>query len=239
MKLAIIGYGKMGKTIEGLSNQMNFTVTQKFDENNPFENCSNLKADVAIDFTTPNLAVKHIIHAVNLNIPIVVGTTGWYDKFDEVCEYVNNNNGCLFYATNFSLGVNLFFQLTQKFTELMNPHNDYTATLEEIHHTEKLDAPSGTAITIAEKVIETSSKYNSFELIEKESIPANNSILPITAIREPHVPGTHSLKYESDVDFIEIKHEAKGRLGFAKGSVLAARFSIGKTGIYTMKDLLK
>lgn len=121
----------------------------------------------------------------------------------------------------------------------MNPHNDYTATLEEIHHTEKLDAPSGTAITIAEKVIETSSKYNSFELIKNESIPANNSILPITAIREPHVPGTHSLKYESDVDFIEIKHEAKGRLGFAKGSVLAARFSIGKTGIYTMKDLLK
>ena len=238
MNVAIIGYGKMGKTIEGLSNQMNFTVTQKFDEHNPFVNCSEINADVAIDFTTPSLAVKHIYHAINLNIPIVVGTTGWYDSFNEVCDYVHKNNGSLFYATNFSLGVNLFFQLTEKFTKLLNPHKDYNATLVEIHHTEKLDAPSGTAITMAEKVINHSTQYENFELMENNQFPQYNSTLPITAIREHNVPGTHSLKFESDVDYIEIKHEAKGRLGFAKGSVLAARYIIGKKGVYTMTDLI-
>ena len=240
MNVAIIGYGKMGKTIEGLSDKMNFTVTHKFDEHNPFEKCTDLdEVDVAIDFTTPDLAVKHIYHAVNLKIPIVVGTTGWYDKFKEVCDYVNGNNGSLFYATNFSLGVNLFFKLTEKFTKLMNPHNVYTASLEEIHHTEKLDAPSGTAITIAEKLIEASTQYESFELIESKAAQVDSSILPVKAIREPNVPGTHTLKFESDVDFIEITHEAKGRLGFAKGSILAAKYIIGKTGVHTMNDLLK
>ncbi len=239
MNVALIGYGKMGKTIESLSDEMNFTVTHKFDELNPFEKCSDLKVDVAIDFTTPDLAVRHIIHAINLKIPIVVGTTGWYHRFNEVCEYVKNNDGSLFYATNFSLGVNLFFNLTEKFTKLMNPHQSYTASLEEIHHTEKLDAPSGTAITIGEKLIGSSTQYNSFELIENKETQFNTSILPIRAIREPNVPGTHTLKFESDVDFIEIKHEAKGRLGFAKGSVLAAKYIIGKTGIHTMSDLLK
>ncbi len=228
----------MGKTIESLAEQMNFTVSEIYDENNPFLNCEHSNAEVAIDFTMPELAVAHIKHAANIQLPLVVGTTGWYGDFDEVTEYVNQKNASFFYATNFSIGVNLFFALNRTLAKWMNDQPNYTARMVEIHHTEKKDAPSGTAITLAEQTIDSIDKLNSFQLVEEFDNTVED-ILPIQAIREPNVPGTHTLIYESDIDKIEITHEAKGRLGFAKGAIAAARFLIGKKGIYSMSDLLK
>jgi 4-hydroxy-tetrahydrodipicolinate reductase len=238
VKIAIIGYGKMGKTIESLSEQMNFTVSEIYDENNPFLDCESSIADVAIDFTMPELAVAHIKHAANIQLPLVVGTTGWYGAFHEVSDYVNQKNASFFYATNFSIGVNLFFALNRTLAQWMNAQPNYTARMVETHHTEKKDAPSGTAITLAEQTIDSIERLHSFQLVD-EFDDAADHVLPIQAIREPHVPGTHTLIYESDIDKIEITHEAKGRLGFAKGAVAAARFLVGKKGIYSMSDLLK
>lgn len=228
----------MGKTIESLSDKMNFIVSEIYDENNPFMDCKSSEADVAIDFTLPNLAVEHIKHAVNINLPIVVGTTGWYSLFNEVVEYVHSHNGSLFYATNFSIGVNLFFAMNQTLAKWMNNQTDYQVSMTEIHHTEKKDAPSGTAITLAEQTIESIERLKDHVLVDSFSgVPTSN--LPIKAIREPNVPGTHTLVYESDIDKIEITHEAKGRLGFAQGAVSAALFLKGKKGIFNMSDLLK
>ena len=169
---------------------------------------------------------------------MVVGTTGWYGDFDEVTEYVNQKNASFFYATNFSIGVNLFFALNRTLAQWMNDQPNYTARMVEIHHTEKKDAPSGTAITLAEQTIDSIKRLTSFHLAD-EVDGALEHVLPIQAIREPNVPGTHTLIYESDIDKIEITHEAKGRLGFAKGAIAAARFLIGKKGVYSMSDLLK
>ena len=228
----------MGKTIESLAEQMNFTVSEIYDENNPFLGCERSNAEVAIDFTMPELAVAHIKHAANIQLPLVVGTTGWYGDFDEVTEYVNQKNASFFYATNFSIGVNLFFTLNRTLAQWMNDQPNYTARMVEIHHTEKKDAPSGTAITLAEQTIDSIKILTSFHLAD-EVDGALEHVLPIQAIREPNVPGTHTLIYESDIDKIEITHEAKGRLGFAKGAIAAARFLIGKKGVYSMSDLLK
>jgi 4-hydroxy-tetrahydrodipicolinate reductase len=219
---------------------MNFQVVEVFDENKPFLESSGSLADVAIDFTLPELAASHIKHAVDIKLPIVVGTTGWYHSFEEISDYVKQNNGSLFYATNFSIGVNLFFAINKKLAQMMNQQTDYRARIEEIHHTEKKDAPSGTAITLAEQTIEMLdglSTYHLLESAEKSQISAINS-LPITAIREPNVPGTHTITYESDIDNISITHEAKSRLGFAQGAVHAAYFLRNQVGIYNMTDLL-
>jgi 4-hydroxy-tetrahydrodipicolinate reductase len=240
VKIAIIGYGKMGKTIESLAEEMNFTVSEIYDENNPFIDCKGSNAEVAIDFTMPELAAKHIKHAADIQLPLVVGTTGWYDDFKDVSEYVNQKNASFFYATNFSIGVNLFFALNKTLAQWMNAQPNYITRMVEIHHTEKKDAPSGTAITLAEQTIENIDRLNSFNLVDEFDVVADRShTLPIQAIREPNVPGTHTLIYESEIDKIEITHEAKGRLGFAKGAIAAARFLIGKKGIYSMSDLLK
>ena len=228
----------MGKTIESLAVEMNFTVSEIYDENNPFIDCTSSNAEVAIDFTMPELAVAHIKHAADLQLPLVVGTTGWYDSFKEVSDYVNQKNASFFYATNFSIGVNLFFALNKTLAQWMNAQPNYTARMLEIHHTEKKDAPSGTAITLAEQTIDSIERLHSFHLVDAFD-KASDHILPIQAIREPNVPGTHTLIYESDIDKIEITHEAKGRLGFAKGAIAAARFLKAKKGIYSMSDLLK
>ncbi len=232
----------MGKTIETLSSTMDFVVTEIYDENNPFMESAESNADVAIDFTLPELAAKHIQHAVKIKLPIVVGTTGWYREFETVKNYVETNSGSLFYATNFSIGVNIFFALNKTLSKWMNSKDEYRISMEEIHHTEKKDAPSGTAITLAEISISEIDRLESFNLIDSnsnEESPYPSNSLPIRALREPHVPGTHTLRFESDIDKIEITHEAKGRLGFAQGAVEAARFLKGKTGIFNMSDLLK
>jgi len=228
----------MGKTIESLSVKMNFVVSEIYDENNPFLNCKSSNADVAIDFTLPSLAVDHIKHAVNISLPIVVGTTGWYPYFDEVVDYVKSQNGSLFYATNFSIGVNLFFAMNRTLAKWMNDQSDYRVSMTEVHHTEKKDAPSGTAITLAEQTIASIDRLEDHTLVDEFS-NVDSPILPIKAVREPNVPGTHTLVYESDIDKIEITHEAKGRLGFAQGAVSAAFFLQSKKGIFNMSDLLK
>ncbi len=235
----------MGKTIESICIERGHQVTHRFDANHPFEQAQKLEVDAAIEFTSPELAVKHITHAVNLNIPIVVGTTGWYEEFEHVKNFVSNNNGSLFYATNFSIGVNLFFQLNKMLAGLINKH-PYSVSMTEIHHTEKKDAPSGTAITLAEGLIQNSDSINRWGLLENTDEMNQDNILnmnhqgliPILAERLPDVPGTHIIKYESDVDSIEIRHDAKNRLGFALGSVLAAEWLVDKKGVFNMSDML-
>ena len=236
MKVAIIGAGKMGKTIEGLSSEMGFQVVERFNSINPFLECSSIKADVAIEFSIPDLAVKHILHAHKIGIPIVVGTTGWYDEFDAVKQQTISNNGSLFYASNFSVGVNIFFQINTLLAKLMDQQPQYSASMQEIHHTEKKDAPSGTAISLANQICAQNHQYDNWTL-KKEPILTNE--LPIEAFRDSHVPGTHIVKWDSTIDFIEIKHEAKSRLGFAQGAVYAAKYLIGKKGVFSMNDLLQ
>lgn len=226
----------MGKTIEGLSSEMGFQVVERFNSINPFLECSSIKADVAIEFSIPDLAVKHILHAHKIGIPIVVGTTGWYDEFDTVKQQTILNNGSLFYASNFSVGVNIFFQLNTLLSKLMDQQPQYSASMQEIHHTEKKDAPSGTAISLANQICAHNHQYDNWTL-KKEPILTNE--LSIEAFREPHVPGTHIVKWDSTIDFIEIKHEAKSRLGFAQGAVYAAKYLIGKKGVFSMNDLLQ
>ncbi len=235
----------MGKTIEKICIERGHHVTHRFDADQPFDKISEIDVDVAIEFTSPELAVSHIKHAVNLNIPIVVGTTGWYDKFDLVKEYVLNNNGSLFYATNFSIGVNLFFQINKVLAKLMNPQK-YSVSMTEIHHTEKKDAPSGTAISLAEGIIHQMDVIdnwvltdNSDEISFNHTNRANNDgELPILVERVPEVPGTHIVKYESEVDSIEIRHDAKNRLGFAMGAVFASEWLVDKKGIFNMSNML-
>lgn len=235
----------MGKTIEKICIERGHNVTHRFDADLPFEKAQDIKVDVAIEFTSPELAVKHINHAVKLNIPIVVGTTGWYQDFDIVKEFVSSNNGALFYATNFSVGVNLFFQLNKVLAELMNKH-PYSVSMTEIHHTEKKDAPSGTAITLAEGIINKHDLIKEWALLEnsdeinhdKSNQLNHQGEIPILAERLPDVPGTHIIKYESDVDSIEIRHDAKNRLGFALGSVLAAEWLVDKKGVFNMSNML-
>jgi len=235
----------MGKTIEKICIERGHNVTHRFDADLPFEKAHDIKVDVAIEFTSPELAVKHINHAVKLNIPIVVGTTGWYQDFDIVKEFVSSNNGALFYATNFSVGVNLFFQLNKVLAELMNKH-PYSVSMTEIHHTEKKDAPSGTAITLAEGIINKHDLIKEWVLLEnsdeinhdKSNQLNHQGEIPILAERLPDVPGTHIIKYESDVDSIEIRHDAKNRLGFALGSVLAAEWLVDKKGVFNMSNML-
>lgn len=188
-------------------------------------------ADVAIDFSVPESAFNNISNALKKGVPVISGTTGWLDKYDEIVKLCKEKKGGFLYASNFSLGVNLFFEFNTKLAEIMQ-NFDYEVSITETHHTEKLDAPSGTAISLAEQILPFSSNKNwSLATNDKES-------LPITAIREVNVPGTHQVFYKSEIDEIEIKHTAKSRIGFAQGAVLAAEYIVGKKGIFTMKDVL-
>lgn len=249
MKFALIGYGKMGKTIEqfiidqGHADEIVLKIT---DANIDELTTANLKkADVAIEFTTPQSAVPNIYKCFEAGIPVVVGTTAWLDKLDEVKAACADKKGTLFFSPNFSIGVNIFWAVNQKLAQLMNTQPQYEVTMEEIHHTEKLDAPSGTAVKTAEVILKDLSRKQNWQLTDGlKGTPLHTlssktpSPLLIVAKREPQVPGTHIVKYESDVDFIEIKHEAKSRKGFAEGAVLAARWLAGKKGVFDMKDLL-
>jgi 4-hydroxy-tetrahydrodipicolinate reductase len=237
MKIALLGYGKMGREIEKIALQRNHTIALKIDiDNQQDNNVENLrKADVAIDFSTPASAFANILKCFEANVPVVCGTTGWTDKIGEVEDLCRQKNQSFFWASNYSLGVNLFFALNKYLAGLMNNVDGYNVSIEEIHHIHKLDAPSGTAITLANGIIDTYAGKKKWEL-EKESDPGT---LKITAVREDEVPGTHTITWDSPVDQIQIRHEAKSRQGFALGAVLAAEFVKDKKGVFSMKDLIK
>jgi 4-hydroxy-tetrahydrodipicolinate reductase len=243
MKFALIGYGKMGKTIEQVILEQNPSdeVVLKISEENISElTVENLrKADVAIEFTQPDSAVANIYKCFEAGVPVVVGTTAWLDKLPEVKQKLSELNGTLFFSPNFSIGVNIFWEVNRRLAQLMNAQPQYAISMEEIHHTEKKDAPSGTAVKTAEVMLEELKSIQGWELVQPSSVirkPSPN--IPIIAKREPNVPGTHIVTYTSSVDYIEIKHEAKSRRGFAEGAVLAARWLVGKKGVFDMKDLL-
>lgn len=236
MKIALIGYGKMGKEIEKIALDRGHEVVLKIDVTNQDElTVANLqKADVAIEFTIPASATANYKLCFEAGIPVVSGTTGWLEKRQEVNNMCKNMNGTFFYASNFSLGVNIFFAVNTKLAQLMAGHPEYAVEIKEIHHTQKLDAPSGTAITLAESILENFPGKTSW--VNHATDKTNE--LGIISERTGQVPGTHIIKYDSDVDYIEITHSAKNRKGLAFGAVLAAEYSFGKKGILSMNDLL-
>lgn len=236
MKIALIGYGKMGKAIEEIALDRDHTVPLKIDINTIDQfTKENLKAcDVAIEFTGPHSAVENISKCLDAGIPVVSGSTGWLEQWPLIKAKCEALNGALIYASNFSVGVNLFFELNKKLAALMSTHDEYAVTMEEIHHTQKKDAPSGTAITLAEQVLEFIPRKKKW--INEDAKYPNE--LSIVSKRIDPAPGTHSIKYSSAIDDIEIIHTAHNRTGFATGAVLAAEFIAGKKGIFTMKDVL-
>jgi len=236
MKIALIGYGKMGKEIEKIALDRGHEIVLKIDITNPEElTISNLKnADVAIEFTTPATATDNYKLCFETGIPVVSGTTGWLEQLPEVHALCSKMDGTFFYASNFSLGVNIFFALNKKLAELMSGHKEYKIEMKEIHHTQKLDAPSGTAITLANGIIENIPELKSW--VNHQTVQTDE--LGIISEREGMVPGTHIVNYDSDVDYIEITHFAKNRKGLAFGAVQAAEYSFGKKGILSMNDLL-
>jgi len=230
MKIALVGYGKMGKIIDEISQRRGHEVVARLKET---PNRESLKdADVVIEFSNPEAAFENIKVCLENKIPVICGTTGWLDKKPEIERIAVEQNSAFLYGSNFSLGVNLFFAINEKLAKLMNNVDEYQCQLEEIHHIHKKDAPSGTAISIAEGIIENS-KYEAWKLDETK-----DKELGIFAIREDEVPGTHSVFYRSEVDEIEIKHTAFNRNGFALGAVIAAEWIVGKQGVFSMKDVL-
>jgi 4-hydroxy-tetrahydrodipicolinate reductase len=230
MKIALLGYGKMGKVIEKIALERGHEIVLKKDHDSTFAGIEN--ADVAIDFSVPDSAVVNISECLNSGIPVISGTTGWLTDYPKMVELCNAKNGSFIYGSNFSLGVNVFFELNEYLAKMMTNLKQYNVSMEEIHHTQKLDAPSGTAITLAEGVI----KHTDYANWTLET-PISNEI-HIEAKRIENVPGTHSIFYDSEVDQIEIKHTAHSREGFALGAVIAAEWLIGKKGVFTMKDVL-
>ncbi|MFH6999170.1 4-hydroxy-tetrahydrodipicolinate reductase [Flavobacterium sp. FlaQc-57] len=230
MKIALLGYGKMGKVIERIALERGHEIVLKKDEFNTYDGLST--ADVAIDFSIPTAAVDNISNCFHANVPVVSGTTGWLEHYDEMVQLCNEKQGGFISSSNFSLGVNIFFELNEYLAKIMAQFDSYKVTMEEIHHTQKLDAPSGTAISLAKGVIENSN-YANWTLDQ-----AKNNEIHIEAKRIGDVPGTHTVTYDSIVDSIELKHTAHNREGFALGAVIAAEWLAGKKGIYSMKDVL-
>ncbi len=236
MKIALIGYGKMGKAIEEIVNNEGDEIVLKiFSQNQDKFTVHNLKqADVAIEFTNPHSAVENIKKCFDAGVPVVCGTTGWLKELDTIKEYCTQKQGAFLYASNFSIGVNLFFALNKYLASLMSTHKEYNVSMEEVHHTQKKDAPSGTAITLAEQVLENIKEKKNW--VNNET--ANASEVEIISKRIGDVPGIHTIKYNSPNDFIEITHSAYNRKGFAAGAVQAAKFIAGKKGIFSMQDVL-
>jgi len=231
MKIALLGYGKMGQVIERIATERGHEIVLKKEEHNTFDGL--LNADVAIDFSVPSAAVENIATCLKGNIPVISGTTGWLEHYDEMVALCNTNKGAFISSSNFSLGVNIFFELNEYLAKMMSKLDSYSIEMEEIHHTQKLDAPSGTAISLAKGIIENS-QYNSWTLDD-----AADDQIHIEAKRIGTVPGTHSVTYNSGVDSLEIKHTANNREGFALGAVIAAEWIIGKQGVFSMKDVLE
>lgn len=231
MKIALLGYGRMGKVIERIALERGHEIVLRKTDVDTFEGLEN--ADVAIDFSVPDAAVDNISTCLNNNIPVISGTTGWLEEYHTMVKLCEDKNGAFIYGSNFSLGVNIFFELNAHLAKMMSNLKQYKITMEEIHHLQKLDAPSGTAISLAKDII-ANSDYSSWAIEKPKTIDE----LYIEAKREEGVPGTHSVFYDSEVDSIEIKHTAHNREGFALGAVVAAEWLIGKKGIFSMKDVL-
>ena len=229
MKIALLGYGKMGKEIEKISLERKHEIIFKIDKDSNIKNISG--ADVAINFCTPETAVKNIEFGLKNSIPVVSGTTGWLSGLSKIQELSKISNTSFLYSSNFSLGVNLFFDLNKKLADIMKKHDQYILSIEEIHHVQKVDKPSGTAITIANGIIEKGKYKNWSTDNEKNSIQ-------IESKRIDKVPGTHIVNYSSKIDSIEIKHSAKNRKGFALGAVLAAEWIVDKKGVFQMSDVI-
>ncbi|MCQ2201359.1 MAG: 4-hydroxy-tetrahydrodipicolinate reductase [Bacteroidales bacterium] len=240
MKIAIIGYGKMGRTIEQIALQRGHEVVAKIDVNientDTFDSENFAKADVAIEFTTPKTAYDNFMQCFKHNMPVVAGTTGWLDKMNDVKKYCEGPNPqTFFYSSNYSLGVNIFAEINRQLARLMNRFDDYDVNMTETHHVHKLDAPSGTAISLAEGIISNLNRKNSWVLSPEQRPGA----IQIASIRQYEVPGIHTIHYESEDDLIEITHSAKSRRGLALGAVLAAEYTVEhKGGFLEMKDLL-
>lgn len=237
LKFIIIGYGRMGQEIKRVAEKRGHEIALLIDKDNPDDfTLENLKkGDVAIEFTQPDAAYDNIMKCFEADIPVVSGTTGWLDKFIDLRRHCLENAKGLFYASNFSIGVNLFFKINAHLAKIMDKYPNYDLEIEETHHKHKLDAPSGTAVKLAESIMQEISRKSKW-VKEKSD---NDHELPVKSIREDEIPGIHKVKYNSEFDEIEIKHSAKSREGFALGAVMAAEFMKGKTGIYSMEDLLE
>ncbi len=236
MKIAILGYGKMGQEIERIAILRKHEVTLIIDSIEDWEKDGSRlgEADVAIEFSQPDTVIDNIYHCFNANVPVVIGTTGWYEDVEQVRIDCLDRGQTIFYSANFSIGVNLFFDLNRKLAALMSKWVDYEISIEETHHIHKQDAPSGTAIVLANDIIRNSNRKEKWV----KKMPENPEELGIQSFRTENVPGTHKVKYESDADSIEIIHTAKNRRGFAVGTIMAAEWVNGKKGIFEMKDLL-
>lgn len=237
MKIALIGYGKMGKAIEAIALEQHHEVVLKIDVDNAADFTAEKMAlaDVAIEFTGPHSAVENILKCLSFGIPVISGSTGWLDQWEKVANYCTEHNGTLIYSSNYSIGVNLFFEVNKYLARLMEQYPSYDVLLKEIHHTQKKDAPSGTAISLAEQVLQGLSRKTNWT---NDAVTPNSNLLAIESERIDPAPGTHHVKYTSAIDDIEIIHTAHNRTGFAGGAVTAAEFAIGKKGIYTMKEVL-
>ena len=236
MKIALIGYGKMGKAIEEIALEKGHEIVLKIDvQNNADFTKEKLQmAEVAIEFTGPHSAYENVKKCIEFGVPVVSGSTGWLDKWNEISALCETKNGCLVYSSNYSIGVNLFFELNKQLAKLMEPYESYDVSMTEIHHTEKKDAPSGTAISLAEQILANIGRKKQW--INSPSLTAGD--LVITSERIDPAPGTHTIAYSSPIDTIEITHTAHTRKGFASGAVLAAEFAKNKSGIFTMKEVL-
>tara|TARA_B100001564_G_scaffold46239_1_gene33320 strand:+ start:378 stop:1085 length:708 start_codon:yes stop_codon:yes gene_type:complete len=231
MKIALFGYGKMGKVIDKIAKNRGHKIIYRIDENSI--NYDLKKVDVAIDFSTPKAAFSNINMALENSIPIISGTTGWLDNYNKVVKLCNEKNGAFLYASNFSLGVNIFFEINRQLAKIMSNHPEYVIKMKEIHHTEKIDAPSGTAITLAESIIKETD-YQKWSL--NKDFKKNEISIEVQRLSDN--TGTHEVIYKSDIDEIKIKHAAVNREGFGLGAVIAAEWLIGKKGIFSMKDVL-
>ncbi len=238
MRIALVGYGKMGKEIEKIALERGHTISAKITGANPMTDQNMTDSDVAIDFSTPHAVLDNINFLLDQKIPSVIGTTGWNDHLSDVTKKTDSQNIGLIHASNFSIGVNLFFKLNEQLAELMSSYQDYAVSMEEIHHTEKLDAPSGTAITLAEGIIKNHPNVAQWFCAQGENSEFTDGAIQIDAIREKDVKGTHTVTYSSSIDTIRIEHEAHNRKGFALGAVVAAEWIINKKGVFTMQDLL-
>jgi 4-hydroxy-tetrahydrodipicolinate reductase len=236
MRIALIGYGRMGQEIEKIALSRGHSIALKIDVDNSSElTVENLKGiDVAIEFTLPTTAVHNYLICFEAGVPVVSGTTGWLDRWDEIVDQCTRQNAAFFYASNFSLGANLFFELNKKLARLMQPFDQYRVSLTEVHHTKKLDAPSGTGISLAEDILKVNNSLKGW--VDYET--SDPLLIPVHSIREGDIPGIHTIKYDSEVDYIEITHSAKNRKGLALGATIAAEFIAGKKGVMGMSDLL-
>lgn len=237
MNVAIIGYGKMGREIEQVLLSRGHNIPLIIDINNidqfTKENLEGI--DVAIEFTAPHTAYDNICKCLEFGVPVVCGTTAWLDRYNNILELCNKKEGTFFYSSNYSVGVNIFFKINAMLSRLMNPYPEYDVTVEEVHHTQKKDSPSGTAVTIAEGILENLERKDKW-VGETTTEPTE---LEVLGIRRSIVPGTHTVTWESKIDMLEIRHTAKGRKGFAVGAVIAAEFINNKKGVYTMEDLFR